>query len=112
MKSKKRPEGIVYSTDPDFRYSYGTDGEQETLPTGQQDLRVHVIALKGNKKSTLVKGFVGTEDDLKALAKKLKASCGVGGSAKDGEIIIQGDKRDQVISILLSDGFKAKRSGG
>ena len=73
---------------------------------------MHVISLKGNKQATLVKGFVGSENDLKALAKKLKASCGVGGSAKDGEIIIQGEKRDQVISILLSDGYKAKRSGG
>ena len=112
MSAKKRPQGIVYSTDPDFEYSYGSGDEQETLPSSAQDLRVHVVSLKGNKKATIVKGFVGRGDDLKELGKKLKSACGTGGTAKDGEIIIQGDKREQVIGILLADGYRAKRSGG
>ena len=112
MSAKKRPQGIVYSTNPDYEYSYDSGKEPETLANSAQDLRVHVASLKGNKKATIIKGFVGTADDLKELAKKLKTACGTGGSAKDGEIIIQGDKREQVIGILHADDYRAKRSGG
>ena len=112
MTAKKRPSGIVYSTDPDYEYNWQGQDEQSTLAPREQNLRIHLQSLKGNKKVTIVKGFVGTEEDLKALGKKLKSACGVGGSAKDGEVLIQGDKRDMVMSILSNEGYKAKKSGG
>lgn len=112
MSAKKRPSGIVFSTNPEYRYQYEGKDEDQTLPPQQQDLRVHLQSLKGNKKLTTVKGFVGSEEDLKSLGKKLKSSCGVGGSIKDGEIYIQGDQRDKVITLLHNDGYKAKKSGG
>lgn len=112
MTAKKRPQGIVYSTNPDFEYSFERKDEPETPSNSEQDLRVHLVSLKGNKKATVVKGFSGSQEDLKELGKKLKSACGTGGSAKDGEIIIQGDKREQVIGLLLADGYRAKRSGG
>ena len=112
MSAKKRPLGIVYSTNPDFEYKYDSGEALETPANSGQDLRVHVASLKGNKKATIIKGFIGSAEDLKELGKKLKTACGAGGTAKDGEIIIQGDKHDQVIGILLADGYRAKRSGG
>ncbi|MEN8225021.1 MAG: translation initiation factor [Bacteroidota bacterium] len=112
MSAKKRPSGIVYSTNPDYNYEWDKREEAATLSPGQQNLRVHLQSLKGNKKATLVKGFAGSENDLKELGKKLKSGCGVGGSVKDGEILIQGDKREQVIKMLLDDGYKAKKAGG
>lgn len=112
-KDWKERLGVVYSTNPDFDYAKEEDSEQETLAPGQQDLRVSLD--KKNRKGkavTLVTGFVGQEDDLKALGKLLKSKCGVGGSTKDGEIMIQGDFRDQVMQILQKEGYKVKRSGG
>ena len=112
MAAKKKPSGIVYSTDPNHQFDYGDAGETNTLPPSQQNLRVHLQSFKGNKKATIIRGFAGADEDLKALGKKLKAACGVGGSVKNGEIIIQGDKRDRVLSLLAEDGYKAKKSGG
>lgn len=112
MSAKKKLKGIVYSTNPDYQYQYDGKEEEQTLPPQQQDLRVHLQSLKGNKKLTVVKGFIGSADDLKDLGKKLKSSCGVGGSVKDGEIYIQGDQRDKVLTLLHNDGYKAKKSGG
>jgi len=112
MSAKKRPSGIIYSTNPDYRYNYDEPGEQKTLSIGEQDLRVHLQSLKGNKKLTIVRGFVGAEEDLKYLGKKLKSACGVGGTVKDGEIMIQGDQREKVMSLLIKDGYRAKKSGG
>lgn len=112
-KDWKERLGIVYSTNPDFEYNRENDEIQETLPPQQQDLRVSLD--KKNRKGkavTLITGFVGTEDDLKDLGKLLKTRCGVGGSAKNGEIIIQGDFREKVINLLDSEGYKVKRSGG
>lgn len=112
MCAKKRPKGIVYSTNPDFEYSWDAKAGQETIPANQQNLKIHLQSLKGNKKLTQIRGFVGTEEDLKDLGKKLKSACGVGGSVKDGEILVQGDQREKVLEILIKEGYKAKKAGG
>ncbi len=105
--------GTVYSTNPNFQYETDADGGTETLPPNKQDLRVQLDKKQRNgKKATLITGFVGKDDDLKALAKILKTKCGVGGSAKDGEILIQGDFCNKVIEILKAENYKVKRSGG
>lgn len=105
--------GTVYSTNPDFQYNTDAEGEAETLAPNKQDLRVQLDKKQRNgKKATLITGFVGKDEDLKALAKILKTKCGVGGSAKDGEILIQGDFCVKVIDILKSENYKVKRSGG
>ncbi len=105
--------GMVYSTNPDFKFETFGDAESETLPPQKQDLRVQLDKKqRAGKKATLITGFVGTEDDLKELAKILKTKCGVGGSAKDGEILIQGDFCNKVIDILKGLNYKVKRSGG
>ncbi len=105
--------GMVYSTKPDFQYETNDEDESETLPPNKQDLRVQLDKKQRNgKKATLITGFVGKDEDLKALAKLLKTKCGVGGSAKDGEILIQGDFCNKVIEILKVDNYKVKRSGG
>lgn len=107
--SKKRPTGVVYSTNPDFQYQYDDEPEASTLPPEQQRLRVSIDRHhRGGKIVTLVTGFIGTDDDLQALGKMLKGKCGVGGSAKDGEIIIQGDQQDKVRSALTAAGYKVK----
>lgn len=112
-KNKKKREGIVYSTQENFDYDLNEPVEEETLPPAQQDLRVMLDkkARKG-KQVTLVTGFVGTQDDLKTLGKLLKSKCGAGGSAKDGEIMVQGDFRDTVLEVLQQEGYRAKKSGG
>lgn len=104
---------VVYSTNPDFQYTYQEDeNEAETLSPSGQDLRVWLDRKqRAGKQVTLVKGFVGKEEDLKALAKLLKSKCGVGGSAKEGEIVIQGDFRDRVVDILLKEGYRVKKAG-
>ena len=101
---------IVYSTNPDFQYSTDEMEENETLPKQQQKLRVNIEKNhRGGKTVTLVKNFVGTSDDLKELGKLLKTKCGVGGSAKDGEILIQGDFKEKVIDILKKEGYTQTR---
>lgn len=97
---------IVYSTNPDFSYETTEEETNETLPKNQQKLRVGIEKKgRGGKTVTLVKGFVGTEDDLKSLSKSLKTKCGVGGSTKDGEIIIQGDFKQRIIDLLKTEGY-------
>lgn len=97
---------VVYSTNPDFQYTTDEKEEIETLPKQQQKLRVSIEKNhRGGKTVTLVKNFVGCDDDLKELARLLKTRCGVGGSAKEGEIIIQGDFKPRVIEILKQEGY-------
>ena len=110
QQSKNRVN-IVYSTNSDFQYQYDEPEEQETLPPARQNLRVSLDRKnRGGKSVTLVTGFVGTHDDLSALAKELKNKCGVGGAAKDGEILVQGDFRDKILQLLLQNGYKAKKN--
>lgn len=104
--------GVVFSTNPDFNYTTEEEESIETLPPSKQNLRVWLDRNhRGGKTVTLVKGFVGSEEDLKELAKELKNRCGVGGTAKDGEIIIQGAHRERVLEILLAKGYRAKAAG-
>lgn len=111
-KNKKDREGVVYSTDPGFTFNYGGEETSATLPPSQQNLKVLLDKkARAGKKVTLVTGFIGTVEDLETLAKMLKTKCGVGGGAKDGEILIQGEFRDQVVKLLSDQGYKVKKSG-
>jgi translation initiation factor 1 len=105
--------GIMYSTDPSFVYEDLDAGNEEPLKNAQQDLRVTLDRKnRGGKAVTLITGYSGNDDQLQGLAKFLKSKCGVGGAAKDGEILIQGDFRDKVILLLQKEGYKVKKSGG
>ncbi|MBQ2364674.1 MAG: translation initiation factor [Alistipes sp.] len=104
--------GVVFSTNPDYQYTTSDDSEPTTLSPSQQNLRIWLDRLKGGRVATVVRGFVGSQEALAELGKELKKSCGVGGTAKDGEIIIQGDHRDRVMELLTKAGYRCKRSGG
>ena len=102
----KHPPPIVYPTNPDFRYDDGAEEEEETPEQNRQSLRVSSEKKgRGGKTVTVVSGFTGREDDLKELGRLLKTKCGVGGSVKDGEILIQGELKQRVIEILKTDGY-------
>ena len=106
----KKRLGVVFSTNPDFYYAEESEEEPQTLEPSRQNLIVSIDRKgRGGKQVTLVTGFVGTSDDLAELGRTLKVKCGVGGSAKDGEITIQGDFRDRVVALLKDMGYKAKR---
>ena len=112
MSDWKERLGMVYSTNPDFEYKTDEVEEVETLDPAKQDLRVWLDRKqRGGKVVTLIKGFVGREEDLQALAKLLKTKCGVGGAAKEGEILIQGDHRDRVVELLIKSGYRCKKAG-
>lgn len=112
-KKEKNRVGIVYSTNPSFQYETNDQEQTETLSPHLQNLKVQLDRKqRAGKQVTLITGFVGSEEDLINLSKLLKTKCGVGGSAKDGEIIIQGDFRDKVIALLTQEGYKVKRVGG
>ena len=97
---------VVYSTNPDFQYENIEEEEVETLPKNQQKLRVSIEKKgRGGKTVTLVRGFIGSENDLKELGKILKTKCGVGGSVKDEEIIIQGDFKQRITDLLKTEGY-------
>lgn len=112
MSKKKESDknGFVFSTDPNFRFESEGEKEVETLPPAQQKLRIRLETKhRGGKTVTLTTGFVGTDADLQALSKSLKAACGTGGSAKDGEIIIQGDHRETVLAWLRKAGYAGSK---
>lgn len=97
---------VVYSTNPDFNYECIEEEQAETLPKNQQKLRVGIEKKgRGGKTVTLIKGFIGSEEDLKDLGKLLKTKCGVGGSVKEGEIIIQGEFKQRIIELLKAEGY-------
>jgi len=106
----KKRLGVVYSTNPDFNYTQAQDVEQQTLAPSAQRLVVRIDRRqRAGKQVTLVEGFKGSQEDLSSLAKTLKTRCGVGGTAKDGEITVQGDLRDKVVALLQGMGYNAKR---
>lgn len=104
--------GFVFSTNKDFEFE-SEESREETLAPNKQRLEAHLDKKnRGGKIATVIKGFDGSEDDLKTLGKMLKTKCGVGGAVKDGEIIIQGNFRDKIMEILKSEGYNVKRVGG
>ena len=110
-KKRKNRKGVMYSTNPDFEYEF--EGEEvETLPKNKQHLKVCIDKHRAGKIAVIIKDFVGTTEDLKSLGKMLKSKCGVGGSAKNGEIIIQGNVREKVMELLEKEGYNYKRVGG
>lgn len=115
MSKKHKPgkDGIVFSTNPDFQFQESEE-RVDDLPPAQQKLRIHLDRKhRGGKEVTLVKGFIGSDETLEDLSKFLKSKCGVGGSAKDGEIIVQGDHRDRVLALLVEKGYsQTKKAGG
>jgi translation initiation factor 1 len=112
MSKKNKPDirGFVYSTDPNFSFQPGEQNENETLIAAQQKLKIRLDTKhRAGKAVSLVEGFIGTNNDLEDLGKKLKNFCGTGGSIKDNEIIIQGDQRDKILQWLLKNGYKQSR---
>ena len=110
-KNKKNRKGVMYSTNPNFEFEYKNQ-EMGTLANKEQNLKVCIDKHRAGKIAVIIKDFVGTTEDFKALSKLLKTKCGVGGSAKNGEIIIQGDVRDKVMEILKKEEYNYKRVGG
>lgn len=108
----KKREGVVYSTNENFKFETQTKKTFPALKESSQNLRVSLDKSgRAGKQVTLITGFIGSVSDLEKLAKLLKSRCGVGGSAKNGEVLIQGDLRDRVVQVLINEGYKAKRSG-
>lgn len=106
----KTREGVVYSTNDEYKYAHSNQDEMKTLPTAQQNLRVLLDKSgRAGKQVTLITGFIGTSEDLETLTKLLKVKCGVGGSCKQGEVLIQGDVREKVVAILTKEGYKARK---
>lgn len=109
----KKREGVVYSTDSNFAFQQGGAAASDTLPPSQQNLKLFLDRSgRAGKQVTIVSGYVGKADDLDGLGKLLKTKCCVGGSVKDGEILIQGDVRDKLLHLLADAGYKVKKTGG
>ena len=111
-KKNNRKKGIIYSTNANFEYEYEDDQIDSTLPPQKQNLYIYIDKHRAGKIAVIIKGFIGSSDDLNSLSRKLKTKCGVGGSAKNGEIIIQGDVREKVIDIIKKEGYNFKKVGG
>ena len=112
MAKKKEKLNVVYSTNPDFNYQFEDEEETETLSKNQQKLYVSIDKKqRGGKEVTLVEGFIGLEEDLKELGKFLKSKCGVGGTVKEMEILIQGNFKDKITDLLLKEGYSVKKKG-
>ncbi len=110
---KKNKIGVVYSTNPDYEYDFEEKENVDTLEPGQQKLRIFIDRkMRKGKEVTIVESFVGSEEDLKDLGKTLKSKCGVGGSVKDGEIIIQGNQKDKVYDLLVKMGYTNSKKKG
>ena len=112
MNKKKSQSGIVYSTNPDYIYQNSAPQSPKNTPPKQQELRLWLERKGGGKVATVIKGFAGSEEQLIELGKLLKTKCSVGGTAKNGEIILQGDQREKAIVLLSKEGYKAKKAGG
>lgn len=111
-KNKERVN-VVYSTNSSYEYETDAFEEEDTLPPNEQVLRVYIEKKgRGGKTASVVKGFVGSDADLTDLSKTIKAKCGVGGSVKEGEIIIQGDQRDKIVQLLSEKNYNIKKAGG
>ena len=112
-KQKKERVNIVYSTNPDFQFQFEEEEQIDTLPNNQQKLYISIDRKqRAGKEVTIVEGFIGTEEDLKDLGKLLKSKCGVGGTVKDNEILIQGNFRDKIFDLLVKEGYGVKKKGG
>lgn len=110
---KKEKVNIVYSTNPDFQFQFDEEEEIQTLPKAKQKLYVSIDRKqRAGKEVTLIEGFVGTDEDLKELGKMLKSKCGVGGTAKDNEILIQGNFKEKIFDLLVKEGYSVKKKGG
>lgn len=111
-KKNKNPVNVVYSTNPNFSFEFESNKEEETLASNQQNLKIFLDRKGGGKVVTRVADFIGSTNDLEELGKFLKTKCGVGGTAKEGEILIQGDHREKILKLLTEKGYKAKKAGG
>lgn len=113
MAKKKEKLNIVYSTNPDFQFQFEEEETIDTLPKNQQKLYVSIDRKqRAGKEVTLIEGFIGLEEDLKELGKLLKSKCGVGGSVKDNEILIQGNFKEKIFDLLVKEGYSVKKKGG
>lgn len=112
-KKQQKVQNVVYSTNPNFAYEFEQSDDVQTLPPQQQRLYVSIDRKqRAGKEVTLIEGFVGAEDDLKDLGKLLKSKCGVGGSVKDNEILIQGNFKQKIFDLLLKEGFSQTKQKG